>query len=130
MKAVDVALVLSKARTMIDSIHHWDGEDEAERVALINEIDDAIDVLEPTPPDESEPKWEPALLNPDTELDKAMANLRAALKFDNDAREVPENGAGIKRDAHQWLREAADEAIEAHEALRLSQSAAEAMTGG
>lgn len=108
----DIALTLSRARTLLDGINHWDGETEDARVAVIDAIDDAIRAIAP------EPTWKPVLLNPSTELDKAMAALRKIVRGD----------ACVMDDPH-GLVEAAEAACDAHEALHWSKQAAAAMTG-
>jgi hypothetical protein len=60
-KPDDIADVLSSARTLLDMINHWDGEDEAERVAVIDRIDTAIGKL---CPEESSDEYPPRCSNP------------------------------------------------------------------
>jgi len=67
--------------------------------------------------------WQPVVLDPATELDKAMAELRRALAMDKQARNVAEDGTGAKADALDWLREASDTACDVHEALHWSRTA-------
>jgi len=67
--------------------------------------------------------WQPVVLDPATELDKAMAELRRALAMDKQARNVAEDGTGAKADALDWLREASDTACDVHEALHWSREA-------
>ena len=67
--------------------------------------------------------WTPLTLDPATELDKAMAELRRALAMDKQARNVAEDGTGAKADALDWLREASDTACDVHEALHWSRTA-------
>jgi len=55
MNDKEVANTLSRARTLIDMINHWDGEDEAERVAVIDAIDDAIRATNPD--DDAASRW-------------------------------------------------------------------------